>query len=270
MLRPVHLRTLFDRLARAIITVGGLATIVSILGIFFFLFREVTPLFTAPSAKLTQRLSVPALLVDEGPAQVAVDEHREIAQVFTSGAIQFFDLASGQPIPLEMPAQVTSRQITAMASGGGNAPRLAVGTADGEVLFLKVGTTTEFTDRGERRKRPHIRAGQPIPLTKGPIVRLAYRANDHGSLLALLSKGGRLLVVRIAADDVAGDHPIITELPQPKGVVTALALDALLENLYVGTADGQVVHVALSETESPEMRAAYTVAASSTAVTTLG
>ncbi|HRC25087.1 MAG TPA: hypothetical protein PLJ07_13590, partial [Nitrospira sp.] len=149
MLRPVHLRTLFDRLARAIITVGGLATIVSILGIFFFLFREVTPLFTAPSAKLTQRLSVPALLVDEGPAQVAVDEHREIAQVFTSGAIQFFDLASGQPIPLEMPAQVTSRQITAMASGGGNAPRLAVGTADGEVLFLKVGTTTEFTDRGE-------------------------------------------------------------------------------------------------------------------------
>ncbi|MGB5042927.1 MAG: ABC transporter permease subunit, partial [Nitrospira sp.] len=145
-----------------------------------------------------------------------------------------------------------------------------MGTADGEVLFLKVGTTTEFTDQGERRKRPHIRAGQPMPLTKSPIVRLAYRANDHGSLLALLSKGGRLLVVRIAADDVAGDHPIITELPQPKGVVTALALDALLENLYVGTADGQVVHVALSETESPEMRAAYTVAASSTAVTTLG
>jgi phosphate transport system permease protein len=68
--------------------------------------------------------------------------------------------------------------------------------------------------------------------------------------------------VRIAADDVAGHHPIITELPQPRGAVTALALDALLENLYVGTADGQVVHVALSETESPEMRAAYTVAAS--------
>ena len=270
MLRPVHLRTLLDRLARAIITVGGLATIVSILGIFFFLFREVTPLFTAPSAKLTQRLSVPALLADDGPAQVAVDEHREIAQVFTSGSIQFFDLASGQPIPLEMPAQVKGRRITAMASGGGNAPRLAVGTADGEVLFLKVGTTTEFTDRGERQKRPHIRAGQPISLTKSPIVRLAYRANDHGSVVALLSKDGRLLVARIAADDVAGNHPIVTELPQPRGAVTALALDALLENLYVGTADGQVVHVALSDTESPEMRAAYTVAAPSTAVTTLG
>ena len=55
----VRLRSLIDRLARTVITVGGLATIVSILGIFFFLFREVTPLFTAPSAKLSQRLIVP-------------------------------------------------------------------------------------------------------------------------------------------------------------------------------------------------------------------
>lgn len=270
LLKPVHLRDLIDRLARAVITVGGLATIVSILGIFFFLFREVTPLFTAPSAKLTQRLSVPALLEDGGPAQVAVDEHREIAQVFTSGAIQFFDLASGQPIPLDVPAQVKDRRITAMASGGGNTPRLAVGTADGEVLFLKVGITTDFSDQGERRKRPHIRAGQPIALTKGPIVRLAYRTNDQGSLLALLSEGGRLLLVRIAADDVTGSHPIITELPQPEGKITALALDVLLENLYVGTSEGQVVHVALSEAGSPEMRGTYAVAAPSTAVSTLG
>ena len=56
--RPFHVRTLIDRLARLVITVGGLATIVSILGIFLFLFREITPLFTAPSAKLSQRLSV--------------------------------------------------------------------------------------------------------------------------------------------------------------------------------------------------------------------
>ena len=56
-----HVRTLIDRLARMVITVGGLATIVSILGIFLFLFREVTPLSRAPSAKLSQRLSVPGL-----------------------------------------------------------------------------------------------------------------------------------------------------------------------------------------------------------------
>lgn len=264
------MRPLVDRLARAVITVGGLATIVSILGIFFFLFREVTPLSTSPSVKLTQRMSVPALLTAEGPAQVAVDEHREIAQVFTSGAVQFFDLTSGRPIPIEMPPQLKARQITAMASGGGNAQRFAVGTADGEVLFMKVGIATEFSDRGERRKRPLIQAGQPIPLTNGPVVHLAYRSNDQGSLLALASKEGRLFVVRIAADDVTGASPIITEVPPPRGAVMALALDASLENLYVGTTDGQVVHVGLSESGPPEVRASYAVTTPSTAVTALG
>lgn len=267
---PARLRSLIDRLARAAITVGGLATIVSILGIFFFLFREVTPLFTAPSAKLSQRLSVPALLSDEGPAQVAVDEHREIAQVFTSGAIQFFDPASGRPIQLELPAQLTTRQVTAVASGGGSTARLAVGTAAGEIMLVKIGTTTEFSEQGERRKRPHIKAGAPIPVTTSAIVRLAYRSNDQGSLLAFATKAGRLFVARIAADDPAGTDLKITELPHPPGSVTSLALDASFEQVYVGTSDGHVVHIGLSEMQPPDVRASYAVAAPDTAVSMLG
>lgn len=37
---PVRVRSLIDRVARAVITVGGLATIVSILGMFFFCFAK--------------------------------------------------------------------------------------------------------------------------------------------------------------------------------------------------------------------------------------
>ncbi|MBX3347036.1 MAG: hypothetical protein KF806_17030, partial [Nitrospira sp.] len=152
MLKPFNIRAWLDWTARSVITVGGLATIVSILAIFFFLFREVTPLFSPPSAKLSHRLSVPALLEEQGPAQVAVDEHREIAQVFTSRAIQFIDLKSGQPIPIEMPPQLTGQRITAIASGGGAVSRFAVGTAEGSILLLKIGITTEFSERGERQK----------------------------------------------------------------------------------------------------------------------
>nr|MBA3753653.1 hypothetical protein [Nitrospira sp.] len=74
MIKSLQMRPLIDRLARAVITIGGLATILSILGIFFFLFREVTPLFTAPTAKMTQRMILPAFLTAEGPVQLAVDE----------------------------------------------------------------------------------------------------------------------------------------------------------------------------------------------------
>ena len=79
MMKPFQMRSLIDRFARVVISVGGLATILSILGIFFFLFREVTPLFTAPTAKLVQRMIVPSSLTAEGPVQLAGDEHRQIA-----------------------------------------------------------------------------------------------------------------------------------------------------------------------------------------------
>ena len=270
MMKSVNMRPLIDRLARIVISLGGLATIISILGIFFFLFREVTPLFTAPTAKLTQRMTLPSFLTVEGPVQIAVDEHREIAQILTSGGVQFIDLASGQPIPVEMPAGLKERRITAIVHGGGNAPRYAAGTADGEVMLLKVGTTTRFSDSGERQKRPMIRAGRPIPLTAGSITQLAYRFNDRGSVLALSSKEGRLMVVRLPADDAAGIEPVIMELPQPPGAVTSLALDVSLENLYIGTTDGLVLHAGLSETGPPELKDSYAVATLATAVTGLG
>ncbi len=80
----------------------------------------------------------------------------------TSSGVQFIELASGQPIPIELPADFKSRRFTTMAQGGGSAPRYAVGTAEGEVLLLKIGTTTEFSTSGERQKRPMIRAGRPL------------------------------------------------------------------------------------------------------------
>ncbi len=271
MFTPLHMRPLIDRLARVVITVGGLATILSILGIFFFLFREVTPLFTAPTAKLTQRMIVPSLLTAEGPVQLAVDEHREIAQILTSSGVQFIDLASGQPIPMELPADLKSRHFTAMAQGGGSAPRYAVGTAEGEVLLLKIGTSTEFSSSGERQKRPMVRAGRLLPLTIGPIKTLAYRFNDRGSLLAILSQAGRLILVRIPAEDAADHDPVITELPKPTGAVTSLALDGSFENLYIGTGEGIVLHIAVdSDREPPAVKGGYAVTTPNTAVTGLG
>ncbi|MBA2485461.1 MAG: ABC transporter permease subunit [Nitrospira sp.] len=270
MITSLQMRPLIDRLARAVITIGGLATILSILGIFFFLFREVTPLFTAPTAKMTQRKILPAFLTADGPVQLAVDEHREIAHVLTSGGVQFIELASGQPIPIELPVELTATRLTAIAHSGGNAQRYAVGTAGGQVMLLKMGTTTEFSDSGERHTRPMIRAGRPLTLNVGPITTLAYRFNDRESVLALLSKEGRLMVVRLPADEAAGIDPVITELTRTTGTVTSLALDESLENLYVGTMEGLVRHVALSDTEPPAVKDVYTVTTPGTAVTALG
>ena len=263
-----HVRPLIDRLARVVITVGGLATILSILGIFFFLFREVTPLFSAPTAKLTQRMLVPSSLTAKGPVQLAVDEHREIAQILTSGGVQFIELASGQPISTELPVDLKGRQFR-HGPWRRQCPRYAV-DAEGEVLLLKIGTTTDFSSSGARQKRPMIRTSRPFMLTKGPITTLAYRFNDRGSVVALLSQEGRLIVVRLPSDEAAGIDPVITELTKPSGAVTSLALDGSVENLYIGTAEGVVMHVSLSDAEPPIVKGAYAVTEPTTAVTALG
>ena len=270
MSRSRHMRFLIDRLARTVIVVGGLATILSILGIFFFLFREVTPLFATPTAKMTQHLILPFSVTTEAPMQLAVDEHREIAHLITSDGVQFIEVASGQPLPIALPAELKNMHFTAMAHGGGSSPRYVVGTAEGQVMLLKVGTTTEFSNSGERRKRPMIRAGRPLTVATGPVTMLAYRFNDHGTVLALQSGDGRLSVVRLPEDDAAAIDPVITELPKPHGAVTSLALDGSLENLYIGTTKGLVVHVALSDQELPTVKGGYVVTAPTTAVTALG
>ena len=44
-------RQLVDRIARYLVSAGGIAVIVAILAIFFFIFREITPLFSTPTAR---------------------------------------------------------------------------------------------------------------------------------------------------------------------------------------------------------------------------
>ena len=58
--------------------------------------------------------------------------------------------------------------------------------------------------------------------------------------------------------------------PSHMAAVTSLALDGSLENLYIGTTKGLVVHVALSDQELPTVKGGYVVTAPTTAVTALG
>ena len=187
MSRSRHMRFLIDRLARTVIVVGGLATILSILGIFFFLFREVTPLFATPTAKMTQHLILPFSVTTEAPMQLAVDEHREIAHLITSDGVQFIEVASGQPLPIALPAELKNMHFTAMAHGGGSCSPLcrgygrgpghvAEGRHDNRVLQFRRapetpddpgGSTTHgghrpCHDAGLPVQRPRDGAGSPI------------------------------------------------------------------------------------------------------------
>ena len=99
------IRAALDRLAAGVVWIGGIATIISILGIFVYLLIEVAPLFIAPEGK--QEASFPLkepikeiVPLNQQPLAIGVDEYQEVAYVIHRGQVNFYQLPSGNSIPV--------------------------------------------------------------------------------------------------------------------------------------------------------------------------
>ena len=109
-------RRIFDRLAQAIITMGGIAVILSIIGIFVFLVKEVVPLFFPPQGNQTGKVAG-ASPIDALPQSslVGMDEHQELIYHLIGGSdrqIRFFDARAGTPLPYDLPSGLAKIHIT--------------------------------------------------------------------------------------------------------------------------------------------------------------
>jgi phosphate transport system permease protein len=288
---PTHadsrkLRLLLDRLAQGVITLGGYAVVLSILGIFVFLAIEVAPLFSSASGQATGRLAAgpPPQSLPQS-ALVGVDEHMEVAYVLkagTTGHVTFLHLPDGKPLAIEMPTTLTGMTVTAVARASDKGGRFALGTNDGRVIPLKVELTASF-DKSTREITPTVVASPPIRIipVKDQIVRLAYQWTDTGTAAAVLTASGRLWYTRMAdhGDDTP-THPsplkgegkgegAVELTAQISGAVTALLLDGRGETLSIGTAGGNLYHFDVREGTRPILIETRAVAPSGVAVTAL-
>ncbi len=270
MRNPSPVRRAVDHVGRSIITAGGLAVIVSILAIFFFIFREVTPLATVPTARLLSRHTIPSFAVAQGPVEIGMDEHRELGFVLGTAGVVIQELASGKTSLLPLPSELGHVSITALASAGGSTGRFLIGTAEGLVAPVKVGIATLFLEDGHREKRPHFTAGAPLPFAKEAIRLLAYRWGDSGQAIAAVTDSGALLFVKLPVDDTGSRSAVPQQVRGVPGRITALVLDASLSSLYVGTDQGMLYHVTLAGTGAPRLVHSVRIHDSPSPVTRLG
>jgi len=104
-------RLLADRIARRVVTLGGLAIIGSILAIFFVIVAEVLPLWKGAKAQMVAEIPLLQSLM------VGVEEYREVAYIVTkAGILEFVSLKERQPLK-SVPLQgLQGGEVTAVSS----------------------------------------------------------------------------------------------------------------------------------------------------------
>jgi phosphate transport system permease protein len=247
-------RLLVDRLARRLVTLGGITIIASILAILLVIISEVYPLFKKPRATPLP----PASVTGAGPLMaLGADEYREIGYLVTPEGLLFVHLKGGARLPDVAGPNLGGAKITA-TSPLGRGP-FALGLSDGRAIPMEVNFTVSQQD-GKRSIVPGLRLADPIAPgpEKRPIRQIAYASPKAGPI-TVAAVGPRDLVLITIKEQKALIGPSTREefrqlLALPvESEITTLAVDDRGEDLFVGTAAGLLLRVDLRDPEAPKI-----------------
>jgi phosphate transport system permease protein len=257
-------RRVLDRVARGIVTLGGIAVIGSILAILFVIAMEMLPLFGRASV-------IPAASVSIGPVGAPLsagsDEYRESVWVVTPTGLSVHSLKDGARRPLDADLKAGSATVTASTPLYQGA--LALGLSDGRAIRAKLNFLTTFNE-GERQIEAKFNAEPPVTLDPAgkPVRLIVQAATDQGPMLAAALGPRDVTLFRLKKKKTLMGEGKAQEILKPLQLslaaeITALALDSRGEELFVGLASGDLVRVDLRDADDP--KPAVPLAASSRA-----
>jgi phosphate transport system permease protein len=268
----VSRRLVTDRLARRLVALGGIAIVASILAILVVIAVEVYPLATRPSTSLIRTVSTQ---IPGGPILVGVDEYREVAYLVTGDGIVFVSLEDGSILSRADVSTGTGRKVVA-SSALGRGP-FALSLSDGRVVPVEVTFSVSYPE-GKRRIEPELVIAEPITADPGgrAVMILAHAAGPGGPITAVASGPKALTLISIQERKALVGPSTKEEARQQislpiEGEISALALDGRGEDVFVGTASGEVVRIDLRDPAEP--RIVETVSAASrpgAGITTMG
>ena len=248
-------RLIADRAARWVVSAGGLAIIVSILGILVFILAEVWPLMAKARVRAVREIPLP------GPPAGALvsDEHRtHVATLAADGHVRIVRLRDGK---LVGDVDLGTGPLTGMKLPAGR-PVLTGATRDGRVVLAPVSFTVTFEGQSQV-VTPAIKNSILLELDPQarPLGAFAAQVDDEGSATAAAQLAdGSLAVVRRSSQE----NPMTGEVTESlqrfaahvPGRLTSLVLDAGQTALYGGTARGEILWWPLAEGQPGPVRAA--------------
>jgi len=245
-----------DRFARRVITVGGVAIIVSVIAILFLIVKVTLPLFEAPQAQQTASFSLPRSpeIPFGEPILTGVDEYLQTGYAADPrGRFVFFSLADGalRDSAIIEPESSTGPFIQSVESFGGNRHNLL--WSDGSVTMAEVRFEPRFDARGERSifHEVAIIATLPPDAETATASRLTMRKAKTGGLIGVaLLETNHLLVRKVGqstsanGEAASASYLIEDEIPDK---ITAFTLTEEGMTLYAGTDTGRILRWDLTE-----------------------
>lgn len=222
-----------DRAAARTISIGGFGVLFAILLIFFYLLYEIVPLFRSASVESGADYTVSRFSDNPAPPlYLTMEEQNEVGlRVDRSGGINFFRVASGDPIQSTPPAFPAGAALTSFALDSNYSRQFAYGLSDGGVLILRHDYHANY-DSGSRTIEPSVRypfGEAPLALAQGePLQVLAVRDSD--SALLVVARAGDRLVGRIweKREDFLSGEKVLEE-----GTLPPLAADIVASRLLI-------------------------------------
>jgi phosphate transport system permease protein len=266
-----------DRLARWVISAGGLTVIASVLFILFLIVRVAVPLFQATRAEVFSRFALPPEVPAAEVLASGLDEYLESAFTLSrDGTFAFFEVRRGALIDRLAAAPPTPEaQVAAVENDGGPVYNLL--WSDGSLSLEKIQFQPQFDEQGRRTIGFSLErlALFPPPVQGYPARSLARLGDDGRQTRVSVLADNRLLVEQTeVSEDFLGNrseerHEKVLE-DAPAEPVTALALDRAGHFLYAGTGSGILLRWDLEEAGSPVLLDRLQAFADRRAVTALG
>ena len=257
-----------DRAARALITLGGISIIISVLFIFLFIAGETLPLFRSATAEKTATLSLGAAASSgEGPSALAigVDEYQKyVYQILPDAKVAFYRADTGAPHLEVGIAGLDGARLTA-ASRSLQGDFFAAGTDDGRVALLQVRFRPLFEGQVLHDLEIEVRDRGlfTIDAAGRPIRDASYRESPEGEkAVAALVGDSDIVIVRFETD---GSSALETLPWRRDERVTHIRLGRNAE-LVAATATGRLHHWDLG---GDEIRFTETIKVSDVDITAL-
>ncbi len=188
-----------DRLARGVITMGGLGIVASVLFIFLFILGEAWPLFREAT---TTRLPAAEASELRGALVIGTDEYQKKLFGLLPGGLTISNLESGTLDRLETLPGVSGATVTAAARNAAGS-LLAAGTSDGRAALIHLRFEPQYVSAKLTDVVATVRIdplvamdpqGRPLRLVDG-------RERDGAVVLAAVATEREIVVQRKGADD---------------------------------------------------------------------